>query len=152
MLPGDPDWIGALGATFASLLRDGGDRAHGLTFSLSEEYVDPPREVAPIDGGPLGWTLRITDGRIEEFVREPASDVDVSVRLDYAVFDQLARIVVDGDEAVHATMTALIMSGMEAGTITVTRHDVPTPTWLTDAVHDTMARLPLAATAGPVAS
>src|SRR6478609_2903612 len=111
---GDPAWTDALRESFAATLAAAGPDARGVVFSISEEYDSPPDDLVP-DGGPLGWTCRIADGVVVEFSRSPRPDVDLRVRLDYALFDELARIVVDGDPAREADMGERAGTAVAAG-------------------------------------
>lgn len=141
----DHAWIDELRAAFESTLANAGDDATTVHFSISEQYDSPPGDLTPADG-PLGWTCRIALGSIVGFDRSPQSDVDVRVRLDYEVFDELARIVVDGDPARQAQMDGRAGEAVQAGRMTIAGSTAAAPPWLMATVHDTMARVVLAAT------
>ncbi|MEO5723374.1 MAG: hypothetical protein ABIQ39_02260 [Ilumatobacteraceae bacterium] len=142
---GDPAWTQALRDTFETTLVAAGADATDVHFSISEQYDAPPEDLAP-DSGPLGWTCRIVGGSIIEFSRQPQPDVDLRVRLDYAVFDELARIVVDGDSATQVRMDERAGQAIQQGRMSVDGSAAGAPPWLMAAVHDTMARTILAAT------
>lgn len=59
------------------------------TWSVSEEFVDGPPEYP-------GWTVRCTDGKLE-LLRQPRSDVDVYVTLDYEGARNFIRTKYGGD-------------------------------------------------------
>ena len=141
----DTTWLDALRAAFEETLVAAGGDAAGVHFSISEQYDSPPADLAPPDG-PLGWTCRIAGGEIVEFTRAPRPDVDLRVRLDYDVFDELARIVVDGDADGQARLDARAGEAIQAGRMEVAGSLAGVPPWLMSTVHDTMARTVLAAT------
>jgi hypothetical protein len=126
--------------TFVAELRAVGDDARGVDFSISEEYRDPPPDLAPADGSALGWTCRIVDGVVVEFSRTPRPDVDCRVELDYPVFAELAALVVAGDADKQASMERQQAKAVGDGALIVVGTLDKVPPCLAT-VHDTMARL-----------
>jgi uncharacterized protein (TIGR02246 family) len=139
MRAGDPAWTTKLHETFVSTLQSVGNPT-GVDFSISEEYRDPPLDLAPADGTALGWTCRIVDGAVVEFVRAPQPDVDCRVALDYPVFAELAGLVIAGDAGKQRAMERRQASAIGDGTMTVAGSLEKAPSCLAE-VHDTMARL-----------
>jgi hypothetical protein len=142
---GDEAWLDELQRTFEAVVAEAGDAAQGVTFAISEQYDEPPADLRP-GAGPSGWTFRLTDGR-GGLRRSPSTDVDVHVRLDHAVFDELARVVVDGDPARAAWLAERAGAAIATGTMVVTGSLDTAPSWLMPAVHDRMARAVLDADA-----
>jgi hypothetical protein len=140
MRAGDPEWTTKLHKAFVAALQAAGDDARGVEFSISEEYRDPPSDLAPADG-PLGWTCRISDGAVTEFVRRPHPDVDGRVQLDYSLFVELASVVIGGDADKQEWTQQRSASAIADGSLIVTGGFDTSPPWLMATVHDAMARL-----------
>jgi hypothetical protein len=141
MRAGDPAWTAKLRQTFEATLAAAGNDARGVNFSVSEEYRDPPADLAPTDDRALGWTCRIRDGEVIEFARAPASDVDGRVQLDYDVFAELAAIVIAGDPDKQEQTERRAASALAEGRMVITGTFDTAPPWLMANVHDIMARV-----------
>jgi hypothetical protein len=145
---GDPAWTRKLEEAFESALRAAGDDVRGVDFSISEAYRDPPADLAPEDGTTLGWTCRIIDGAVVEFLPVPEPEVDCRIELDYPVFAELAASVIAGDPAKQEAMEQRQASAIADGSMVVSGAIDKVPPCFAD-VHDTMARILGAPTGRP---
>ena len=141
---GDPDWTSRVHAAFRTVLAEAGDEAFGLDFSVSEQYDHAPADLAPAQG-PLGWTCRIVDGIVVSFETTPHSGVDISLRVDYPVFDELAQLLIEGDPERVAAFEARCASAIDDGRMTVQGDPAAGRPWLMWGVHDEMARAMISA-------
>lgn len=62
----------------------------GFTYAISWEAMNPPARLRPADGRPLGFHIRIRDGKLE-FGRQPLYRADCCVMLDYDVMAESYR-------------------------------------------------------------
>ena len=140
MRAGEPAWMTKLHEAFEAALLAAGDAVRGVDFSISEEYREPPADLAPADGAVLGWTCRIADGVVVEFSRAPQPDVDCCIELDYSVFAELAALVIEGDAGKQKAMEQRQVAAINNGSFIVTGDLGKVPPCLAN-VHDAMARL-----------
>ncbi|MEO5902314.1 MAG: hypothetical protein ABIR68_19580 [Ilumatobacteraceae bacterium] len=141
---GDPNWIITLQQAFDTALADTSNDASDVRFSISEEYLEPPPDLRPTSGA-LGWTCRIEDGKVIEFTPVPDAGADVVVQLDYSVFDELARIIVDGDAA-QQLMERRAGEALGSGRMRMTGSLGNAAALVMAKVHDTMAKAMLVST------
>lgn len=83
-----PAWIGMARERITAALA--GEDLDGVTFSLCEEFTDPPSHLRRPGAGTIGFCLRIAGGRVEVDDR-PGTDVDLRVVSDYADALAVAR-------------------------------------------------------------
>lgn len=83
-----PEWISAIRGLAETLFADA--PLAGVDFTISEEVTDPPAELLQGRTEPIGWYLRIRDGRVA-IGSEPAADADFRLIADYETLHVLAR-------------------------------------------------------------
>jgi hypothetical protein len=140
MRAGDAAWTRKLEQAFEATLRDAGDDVRGVDFSIAEAYRDPPPDLVPHDGTTLGWTCRIVNGALVEFLPVPEEEVDCRIELDYPVFAELAAVVVAGDAGKQKAMDDRLANALADGSVVVSGAIDKVPACFAD-VHDTMARI-----------
>lgn len=135
---GDPVWTGMLRQAFVDVLANAGPEGKDLNFSVSEEYDNPPPP-SP-DSHTSGWTCRIVDGQVAEFEFTPSRDVDIYVRADHALAQELASFLVAGDPKRLAEFEARSAQAVSDGELRLEGDLSAGRPWLMWGVHDTMAR------------
>lgn len=82
-----PPWIAMARREITNALA--GRDLGGASFTLSEEFTDPPPHLAP-GSGPIGFSIRIVAGDVE-VVGRPEPEADLRIISDYADALPLAR-------------------------------------------------------------
>jgi len=137
---GSPEWVRAVHRIVAELLE--GEDLAGRTYSLSEEFTNPPPHLAR--AGTLGWHMRVADGRLL-LGQGPLVDADRVNRADYASVLPLALLEIDGSSERLAELQERALALFQTGLI----HSSGTPATQVfprlAALHDRIARITRAA-------
>ena|ERR1700733_13999259 len=136
-----PEWIDAVRGVVERLLAD--VPLAGVHFTICEEVTDPPPELIDGRAEPIGWYLRIRDGRID-VGSDPAADADFRLIADYETHHALARRIWDGDPEAIAQSRALRAEAAAAGLLRTEGDFSDSPDIVRDLIprlHDPVARL-----------
>lgn len=115
----------------------------GISWSQSEEFADPPEHLRPPNGQPLGWTMRIRDGRLD-LSDSPADDVDFKVTASYDVIAPAARIIfaeADDLPSVIQSITAAVEADPQYQTYGDKARTPPELQRALAGIHDEVARM-----------
>jgi hypothetical protein len=107
-----PEWVDAVRRVIAALLA--GADLDGIDFAISEQVTNPPPDRTPPNNEPLGWCLRIRDGRLD-VDHKPLPDADYRLIVDYHTHHELARRIWAGDETAIAESRALRAQAVAEG-------------------------------------
>lgn len=83
-----PAWIAMAREAITGALADGD--LDGISFTLCEEFTDPPAELRREGAATIGFFVRVADGRVEVGDR-PIGDADVKVISSYEDALPIAR-------------------------------------------------------------
>src|SRR5262245_27979948 len=72
----------------------------GKSYTVSEEFTDPPAHLLSAGATSIGWHFRVTDGACETF-DGPLPGADLETTVDYDTVLPLARLVYDSPEALE---------------------------------------------------
>jgi hypothetical protein len=136
-----PEWIDAVRGVVETLLAD--VPLGGADFTISEEVTDPPAELIEGRAEPVGWFLRIRDGRID-IGSDPAANADFRLIADYETHHVLACRIWDGDPDAIARSRALRAEAVAAGQLRTEGDFSHAPDIVRDLIprlHDPVARL-----------
>jgi hypothetical protein len=134
-----PEWFAAITDSLQRAVS--GLDLGGRTYSISEEFTDPPGHLVAAGEKSIGWHFRVTDGRVE--VGEGAlDDADLVTVIDYDTCLPAARQVYGNDPAVFAQVKQRRDELTAAGKMTRRGDDAVPPELLARllTVHDEMAR------------
>lgn len=134
---GSPDWVGAVHDIVRDMLA--GHDLSGVTYSLSEEYTDPPTHLSP-DGKSLGWHMEIGDGELRLGIG-PRPGSMRQTRVDYAGVVPMALIVFENNPSGMDEVKRLAMALLEAGKLSVKGRPLVEVFPHMDALHDRIARI-----------
>jgi hypothetical protein len=93
-----PEWMAAVSEVLADAVR--GLDTGGKSYTVSEEFTDPPTHLLADGATSIGWHFRVTDGVSEAF-DGPLSGADLETTVDYDTVLPLARLVYDSPEALE---------------------------------------------------
>jgi hypothetical protein len=133
---GSPAWIAAI----TDVLRDAmiGLDTQGRSYSISEEFTDPPSHLGH---GSVGWHFRITDERVEVF-DGPSEDADLVTAIDWTACVPAAKAVYNNDPEAMAQQAKMREEMTAAGKLSRRGDEKALPPELMRrlmAVHDAMA-------------
>jgi hypothetical protein len=134
-----PDWMTAVAEVLVEALR--GLDTDGATYSVSEEFTDPPAHLLADGATSIGWHFRVTDGTVA-VGDGPLADADLVTTVDYDTVLPLARLVYDSPEAMEQLQRTRA-EATAAGKLTRTGDESALPPELMQRlfdVHNEMAR------------
>src|SRR6266542_5670797 len=87
---GSPEWLAAVEELLTKAVD--GLALGGKTYTISEEFTDPPAHLLPPGASSIAWHLCIADGQVE-VGRGVADDSDLKTVVDYQAVLPVARLV-----------------------------------------------------------
>ena len=106
-------------------------------YAMSETYTNAPAHLAP--DGTIGFHVRFGPEGFE-FHRQPSRYVDFGVIGEYEAVQEIARVIVDGDDEKQLAMDRIAGRAIKAGKLEVFGDRTNLPGVL-DGVHDEVARI-----------
>lgn len=134
-----PEWMVEIRVLLDRTVRD--LDVGGGTFTVSEEFTDPPAHLLPEGAKSIAWHFRVTDGAIE-VGDGPLAGADLETTVDYDTCLPIARLVYDTPEALEE-LERRRADAIAAGTLTRKGDESVLPAELMQRlfdVHNDMAR------------
>ena len=91
-----PEWMAEIRTLLARTVRD--LDVGGGSFTVSEEFTDPPAHLLPEGATSIAWHFRVTDGAVA-VGDGPLPGADLETIIDYDTCVPIARLVYDSPEA-----------------------------------------------------
>ena len=91
-----PEWMVEIRTLLERVVRD--LDVGGKSFTVSEEFTDPPAHLLPEGATSIAWHFRVTDGAVE-VGDGPLAGADLETSIDYDTCVPIARLVYDSPEA-----------------------------------------------------
>jgi hypothetical protein len=85
-----PEWLHAIAGELERAIR--GLDLGGKTYTVCEEFTDPPAHLVPAGATSLAWYFRVTDDKVEVGAGVVV-DADLRTTVDYAATLPVARLV-----------------------------------------------------------
>ena len=108
-----PEWFIALQAMLMQAVDAAGD-LNGVRWSACEVFTDIPPHLLQGRHGSIAWHYYLEDGAVQ-FGYGEREDVDFRAVLDFGTAQELARIVVGGDEGRRQEMESKALAAIRAG-------------------------------------
>jgi len=102
-----PEWVRCAGELIRSRLQQ--IELSGMSASFSEEFTDPPADLATDGGSSIGWHWSVHDGQLQ-VAALPKRDADIRIVGDYATVLEIARLP-NSDERAAALRSKAVAEG-----------------------------------------
>jgi hypothetical protein len=93
-----PEWMAEIRTRLDGTVR--GLDFGGRSFTVSEEFTDPPPHLLPDGAKSIAWHFRVTDGAVE-VGDGPLAGADLETTVDYDTCLPIARLIYDTPEALE---------------------------------------------------
>src|SRR3989442_11875891 len=107
-----PEWLAAVEELLQKAV-DGLDLG-GKTYTISEEFTDPPAHLLPPGATSISWHLRVTDSAVE-VGRGVLDDSDLKTTVDYQAVLPVARLVYESTPEAMADAQRLRAEARQTG-------------------------------------